>query len=198
MTNGWLTQNHCLNQCEVITNFRIIKKRTIMKKLIILCALVLLFSCNQEEKERAKSKQNRATKIEEIKSRYGIKYSMVKLYDFDYSYQFNEVIKTEKQLLEYYTVHDIYTKNNQNYVKINLHKYYFELLVEDKSILQELLDSGYSESNMLIIKLDHLKKMDFVLDLYEDSYEDNTEFNMEVIENEKFIGKGKILRLIKI
>jgi hypothetical protein len=162
----------------------------------------LLFSCNQKEKQIEKSEQSRVDKVEGIKAKYGVKYSMTELLDFDYSYQFNPVLKEKKQLFEHYIIHDICTKCNQNIVKLSSYKYYFNLIVEDESILKTLLEDddikGYYESeDFLIIQLDEIKKMDFIVDLYEDSFEDEVDFFIEIIENEKFIGKGKILKLIK-
>lgn len=163
---------------------------------------MMLFSCNQKEKQREKSKQDRVVKVDEMKSKYGVKYSMTELLDFNYSYQFNPVLKENKQLFEKYTIHDIYSKGDQNFVKLNFYKYYFDLLVEDQSILKALLDDEagkgiHGSKDFLIIKLDEIRKMDFLVDVYDDSYENEVVFYMEVIENEKFIGKGKILELIK-
>lgn len=174
-----------------------------MKKIIIFLAVVLLFSCNQEEKERERLQESKASRVEEIKSKYGVKYSMTELFDFNYSYQFNPVIKSEKQLLEHYTIYDIYTIGGQNYVKLGYYKHYFDLLIGDESILKVLLNDGvdaigYSESeNFLIIKLDKIKKMDFIVDVYDDSYKGEISYIMELIEDDKFLGKGKILTIIK-
>ena len=173
-----------------------------MKQLVVFFVLVLLFSCNQEEKEREKEQENKATKVEELKLKYGVKYSMTELFKFDYSYQFNPVIKSEKQLLDHYNIYDIYTSSNQTYVRLGYYKFYFDLLIEDESILKALLNikdgnGYYEEKDFLIIKLDEIKKMDFVVDVYDDSYEGETGYIVELIENEKFIGKGKILELIK-
>lgn len=169
-----------------------------MKKLITLLVVLLLSSCNQEEQKREELQENKDSKVEEIKVKYGVKYSLTELIDFNYSYQFNPVIKSEKQLFEYYSIYDIYTKGNQNYVKLGFYKYHFDLLIEDEAILKALLDDenskGYSESeDILIIKLDEIKKMDYVVDVYDDE----TNYIMELTESDNFIGKGKILELIK-
>lgn len=172
-----------------------------MKKSVIILVLVMLFSCNQKEKQQEKSKQDRVVKVDKIKSKYGIKYSMTDLFDFKYTYQFNPVINENKQLLEYYNIQDIYSKGDQNFVKLNFYKYYFDLLVEDQSILKALLDDEagkgiHGSEDFLIIKLDEIRKIDFLVDVYDDSYKNDVIFFMEVIENENFIGRGKIIQII--
>ncbi|GER58125.1 hypothetical protein ULMA_02330 [Patiriisocius marinus] len=169
-----------------------------MKKIIIPFVLILLFSCNQEEKQKVEIQEKRTSKIEEIKSQYGIKYSMTDLNRFDYSYQFNPVIQSGKQLMKYYTIHDIYTKNNKNYVAIETYKFYFDLLVENEKILNELKNNEDEyhrvENKILVLELKNIRKMPFVIDITENG-EDTY---MEVIGGDRFIGKGKVLELIKI
>jgi hypothetical protein len=170
-----------------------------MKKIIIILALVALSSCNQEEKERIKAEVNREIKLEKIKKKYKIKYSLLDL-DYDYSYQFNPVIKDSVQLLRYFIINDIYTKNEKTFLSINLHKYYFDLLIEDETILNELIkkkDFYEESSNMLIIKLAKIRKMPFILEGYQESFDDEIDFIIEVTGSQKFIGSGKILHLIK-
>lgn len=169
-----------------------------MKKSIILIVLALLFNCNQKEKQKEKQQDKKSAQIEQINSKHGIKYSINDCYDFDFSYQFNPAIKAGKQLMEYYTIHDIYTKNGRNYVGIETYKFYFDLLVENDEILKELKNNedkyNRVENKILVLQLENIRKMPFVIDITEDG-EDTY---MEVTEGNRFIGKGKILQLIKI
>jgi len=173
-----------------------------MKKSVVFFVLVLLFSCNQEEKEREKQQEIRTYKVEEIKLKYGVKYSLNELY-FRFSYQFNPVIEDGKLLIDKYSINDIYTKDGETFVSIDVfYSYYLDLLIEDENILQELLNikkSSEDENGVLVITLEKTRKIPFIVEAYEESYGDEIEFTTEVARNNyDFIGTGKILNIIKL
>lgn len=174
-----------------------------MKQLSIIFIAILLVSCNLKEKKREKKWEQRTKRVEEIMKTYNVKYSLRDL-DYDFSYQFDLVLKEKVQLVDLFFVRDIYTKNDKTFLNIEINNYRLDLLIEDENILQNLLQKiladkyYYGKSEVLIIELDKIKKIPFIIEVYDESYGGETDFIMEVTDSNNFIGSGKVLNLVEI
>ncbi len=172
-----------------------------MKKAIyIVLALITLMACEMKNNKSDKEKEydiqqnKRDILMSELTNEFAIKYSIDTL-KYNYSIEFEEVLKTDYQLISSFIIHDIYIKDSLTYITIRVFPIPFIYLNLRISQSQAKLFSSCKDNffffndGVLIVKLFDIKKIDLTLE----SYPEYEGFSIEFKDSRSFLGKGEII-----
>ncbi|MFT5253355.1 MAG: hypothetical protein ACI87N_002388 [Flavobacteriales bacterium] len=165
--------------------------------------LLALISCGRSDKVTDKEEQEELQKqqkeqiISELTDKFSVDYSIDTL-RYNYSIQFEDVLKSEYQMISRFRIHDIYNNDSISFIKIEtglFPTYYLNLSIPEKEQkkLLALDKSYYSRANaVLIVKLQEIKKIDLSLDSYP---EDEEYCSLEFESSRSFLGKGQVIQV---
>lgn len=173
-----------------------------MRNIILLTVLIsLLFGCtSQEEKKRQEEEKYFQQQVDEkiriidnLTTKFNIHYKWDTL-NYDFSLDYNPVIKTKYQLIDDIEVINIYSKDSSEYISIKSgidRAFYF-----DFPITKEQETKFLNESDLiLIVSISDLNKIQFEF-TGEVEASDYAKVNLDLSND--FIGRGNIIKIISI
>jgi hypothetical protein len=173
-----------------------------MKKAIyIVLALITLMACETKNAKQGKEKEydilqnKRDSLMSELTNKYAIKYSLDTL-DYNYSIEFEELLKSDYQLISRFMINDIYKKDSLIYIKLRVFAFtniYLNLTISQnqaRKILSNKDNFFFFNEGVLIVKLFDIKKIDLTLESYP---EDEGYCSIEFENSMSFLGKGEII-----
>lgn len=188
-----------------------------MRLIVILIVFSFIFSCKENTAEK-NSKNDQVKKYTEIKDRlveqYNVNYSFDTITGIKHSIDFVHLLPTENQILSNFIIVDIYKKDNNYFIKIEkmagYNTFYFEISLNKENLnkirkfttFDDLRDKEYYKNDLLIVKTQNIKKIDFQLEgeLNEfDNMDDySIDLNISSIFNGRFFCKGEFVDYIKV
>lgn len=180
-----------------------------MNKITFISFIILtLVACGRNDKainngkQKELQMQNKEKIISELTDKYKIKFNWDSL-NFKYSFQYDKIIESGYQLIDYIDITDIYYKDSISYVSFRTWSwppFYFDVTVSQDMInkiiqYQSKNNSLEGADIVLVVKIAEIKKIKLKIDSYS---EDESDCNLELRASNGFIGKGEIVDLIII
>lgn len=181
-----------------------------MKRVIFLLvtqtslSLVLIFyGCNSTEDENKKNQKieteiklekQRKNKIDKIVYKYDIKYLWDTL-SYDFSINYYPILDTKLQLIDEFSIDDIFVKDTTTYVRISFYSnslFNFTLKINRNNI-DKLLNEN--DDIILIVNINEIEKMSFSARISSASPE---EPYIYIGSSNDFIGNGEIVEIEKL
>jgi hypothetical protein len=174
---------------------------------LFILSLLFFGGCGEsssEKKIRERIEQNRQEKdnyLSNIVSQFGIKYCWDSIY-FEHSIDYQPVLNTQYQLINDFSISDIYSKNGSTYtfIKVGLFEnIFFELECTQQQIDLLRNKNTYSDNlqneTLLIVSVSEIKKMNFpvTIEYYDDDFNSSTESD----EEEGFKANGRLVDLVR-
>lgn len=199
-----------------------------MKKLYILIpCLTLLISCNKireiKDKKRFEILMNqKALIIDKITSDYNILYHWDSL-DYSNSIDYMQVTNTKFQIIDNFSVGDIYwnKKDSSYHITVSLGYYpsfYFDLFCSDSLLqvikekysrefsigdkweyIEEIVDDEAQNKDLiLIVRISDIRKLRFKIDSETEGEGEDISSSILIEESDDFIGKGTLYSVLSI
>tara|TARA_R110002096_G_scaffold350238_1_gene543311 strand:- start:445 stop:1017 length:573 start_codon:yes stop_codon:yes gene_type:complete len=189
-----------------------------MEKLVLILILIATISCGQS-KENTDNEVKEKMKLDfnnKIIEKYNVKYSFDTIDNFKYSIDFKDLISTENQFIRDFQIRDIYEKDNDYFLKVetwgSMNTFYFDLKIKNEGLnkirklttWEDYEKNGYYENDILVVKIEYIKKIDFIIegeigeyDEYSEEYGVDLNINSSLF-NGVFLCKGEFIDYIKI
>lgn len=181
-----------------------------MKQIFLFFALIVfLSSCTSEKKRKEAEKReikkqneiNREKTIEAIASKYAIKYQWDTL-EYTHSIKYEPVLESKYQLINSIEIDDIFRKDSSYYISLNVSYYpsfYFTFPVTQDQLTQISNDNDNSDL-IFIVSITDIRKVQLILkgEIEDESASVNIRSSVKLKRSNDFIGKGKIVEIIRI
>lgn len=174
---------------------------------LFILSLFFFGGCGESSREkeiRERIEQDRKEKdnyISNIVSQFGIKYCWDSIY-FEHSIDYQPVLNTQYQLINNFSISDIYTKNGSTYTFITVglfEKIYFELECTQEQIDLLRNKKTYSDNSqnetLLIVSVSEIKKINFPVTI--EYYDDDFNYSTESDDEEGFKANGRLVDLVR-
>ncbi len=174
-----------------------------LKMILMLVMALLFYSCSEDKKDRWEVYHQYK---KEMVNNLSIKYNISSLLDtvhYNFSYQFEDIISTDLQLIESGSVQDIFIRNDVYYADIRANSdspIYLELKLQDKpkkyllNYLNQVNESYvFLYDAVFVVKLEKVKKVKLGIDCYFecDEYENFSYIDIDLPTS--FIGFGELI-----
>ena len=190
-------------------SFIILYKRykfTFISSLLTL-SVFFLGGCGESNREKEiserieKNRKEKHNYISNIVNKFEIKYCWDTVHH-NHSIDYQYILNTKYQLINDFSISDIYTKNETNYASIEVglfEKIYFELecTQEQVNILREKksYSKDFQNETLLIVSISQIRKISYpvTIEYYDEDYDSSVESEVE----EGFKARGKLFDIVK-
>jgi hypothetical protein len=167
---------------------------------LIIVALILLLGCKKNEYSEENQNSERADLVDKTIATYDVLYDWSDL-DYEFTYQYEPVLNSKKQVISYPRLIDVYKKNDSIYLKVisDINRTFnFDLFITDSNNLNKIIDDyekqeDYFMSCILVVEINKLQKIPLLANPYSEIIDGEIEHSfIELETNDNFIGSGKI------
>jgi len=189
---------------------------------IVLIFLIFFAACGGKSKNNSQTKNNEQTEIQQkyikdsisnferneqlslLGKKMNIQYMWDTIYH-RYTYEYQPILETKKQLLRDFDIFDIYYKDSILYIYLHTSNYSpifnFELSIssENLNLLKKLQSDTLNPDFVFIVSIEKLKKYRLKLETdIDDAQTENESVSIDFDYSDDFIGKGEINEIITL
>ena len=171
-----------------------------MKSIFYILIVTILLSCNDKKSEVSKGRELKTEFVQQLKKKYSTTHvwSTNVLDGKKYSIEFEEIVNSRVQLIQYFDIIDVFRKNHKVYLLVDADlEFIFELEIEEAMVSKVISLGEYSYTKspcVLIVNIDYFRKPSITLNADIDFIEDEEPFAyMDYVSSTTFYGKGKLL-----